>query len=204
MARSPSHRRTAGVCAHRTAGVDVKRTSQTAAFGRLNWAESGRRTNGRKRVGRRRSRAMLEARTPPEGGIHGRPVGPSSRAGCVRSKLAPRTTKVGKRRPFTNGAERVMRSSRPKPINSSRFGLGRDIVLDPNAREMGRMVETRKLAAILIADVAGYSLLTGADEEGTLARLRSLRSDLINPTIGIHNGRVVKRTATVRSSSSAV
>ena len=56
------------------------------------------------------------------------------------------------------------------------------------------MVETRKLAAILIADVAGYSLLTGADEEGTLARLRSLRSDLINPTIGIHNGRVVKRT----------
>src|SRR5271157_6469266 len=87
-----------------------------------------------------------------------------------------------------------MRSSRPKPINSSRFGLGRDIVLDPNAREMGRMVETRKLAAILIADVVGYSLLTGADEEGTLARLRSLRSDLINPTIGIHNGRVVKRT----------
>jgi len=56
------------------------------------------------------------------------------------------------------------------------------------------MVETRKLAAILIADVVGYSLLTGADEEGTLARLRSLRSDLINPTIGIHNGRVVKRT----------
>src|SRR5271167_666308 len=56
------------------------------------------------------------------------------------------------------------------------------------------MSETRKLAAILIADVVGYSLLTGADEEGTLARLRSLRSDLINPTIGIHNGRVVKRT----------
>ena len=56
------------------------------------------------------------------------------------------------------------------------------------------MVETRKLAAILVADVVGYSRLTGADEEGTLARLRTLRSDLVNPTIAIHNGRVVKRT----------
>ena len=56
------------------------------------------------------------------------------------------------------------------------------------------MVETRKLAAILVADVVGYSRLTGADEEGTLARLRTLRSDFINPTITIHNGRVVKRT----------
>src|SRR5271165_7036709 len=56
------------------------------------------------------------------------------------------------------------------------------------------MSETRKLAAILVADVVGYSRLTGADEEGTLARLRTLRSDLINPTIAIHNGRVVKRT----------
>src|SRR5271166_4062669 len=56
------------------------------------------------------------------------------------------------------------------------------------------MSETRKLAAILVADVVGYSRLTGADEEGTLARLRTLRSDLINPTIAVHNGRVVKRT----------
>jgi TolB-like protein/class 3 adenylate cyclase/tetratricopeptide (TPR) repeat protein len=52
----------------------------------------------------------------------------------------------------------------------------------------------RKLAVILAADVAGYSRLTGADEEGTLARLRALRSDLIDPTIAIHHGRVVKRT----------
>jgi hypothetical protein len=44
------------------------------------------------------------------------------------------------------------------------------------------MVETRKLAAILAADVAGYSKLAGADEERTLARLRALRSDLIDPT----------------------
>jgi TolB-like protein/class 3 adenylate cyclase len=56
------------------------------------------------------------------------------------------------------------------------------------------MSETRKLAAILVADVVGYSRLTGVDEEGTLARLRTLRSDLINPTIASHNGRVVKRT----------
>ena len=56
------------------------------------------------------------------------------------------------------------------------------------------MAETRKLAAILAADVAGYSKLAAADEERTLARLRALRSDLIDPTIAVHNGRVVKRT----------
>jgi TolB-like protein len=56
------------------------------------------------------------------------------------------------------------------------------------------MAETRKLAAILAADVAGYSKLASADEERTLARLRALRSDLIDPTIAVHNGRVVKRT----------
>src|ERR1700739_2559033 len=52
----------------------------------------------------------------------------------------------------------------------------------------------RKLAAILAADVVGYSRLAGADEDRILARLRSLRSDLIEPTIAVHNGRVVKRT----------
>jgi adenylate cyclase len=56
------------------------------------------------------------------------------------------------------------------------------------------MTETRKLAAILVADVVGYSRLAGADEEGTLARLRALRSDLIDPTIAARHGRVVKRT----------
>jgi adenylate cyclase len=54
--------------------------------------------------------------------------------------------------------------------------------------------ETRKLAAILAADVVGFSRLTGADEDRTLARLRALRSDLIDPTISVHHGRVVKRT----------
>ena len=56
------------------------------------------------------------------------------------------------------------------------------------------MTETRKLAAILAADVVGFSRLTGADEDRTLARLRALRSDLIDPTIAVHKGRIVKRT----------
>ncbi|MGA2792866.1 MAG: adenylate/guanylate cyclase domain-containing protein [Roseiarcus sp.] len=56
------------------------------------------------------------------------------------------------------------------------------------------MTETRKLAAILVSDVVGYSRLAGADEDRTLARLRALRSDLIDPTIAVHHGRVVKRT----------
>src|ERR1700745_1686602 len=56
------------------------------------------------------------------------------------------------------------------------------------------MSEKRKLRAILAADVVGYSRLTGADEDRTLARLRALRSDLIDPTITVHKGRVVKRT----------
>ena len=56
------------------------------------------------------------------------------------------------------------------------------------------MSEIRKIAAILVADVVGYSRLAGADEDRTLARLRALRSDLIDPTIALHHGRVVKRT----------
>ena len=56
------------------------------------------------------------------------------------------------------------------------------------------MAETRKIAAILVADIVGYSRLAGADEERTLARLRALRSDLFDPTIAVHHGRIVKRT----------
>ena len=56
------------------------------------------------------------------------------------------------------------------------------------------MSESRKLAAILVADIVGFSRLTGADEEGMLARLRNLRSDVVDPTIAVHSGRVVKRT----------
>ncbi|HEY1885686.1 MAG TPA: adenylate/guanylate cyclase domain-containing protein, partial [Roseiarcus sp.] len=56
------------------------------------------------------------------------------------------------------------------------------------------MSETRKIAAILCSDVVGYSRLARADEDRILARLRALRSDLIDPTIAVHHGRVVKRT----------
>ena len=57
--------------------------------------------------------------------------------------------------------------------------------------ENGAMGETRKLAAILVADVVGYSRLAGADEDRILARLRTLRSDLIDPTIAVHHGRIL-------------
>ena len=57
----------------------------------------------------------------------------------------------------------------------------------------GEWVE-RRLAAILAADVAGYSRLIGADEEGTLARLRGLHREVIDPKIAEHKGRIVKTT----------
>jgi len=56
------------------------------------------------------------------------------------------------------------------------------------------MSEARKIAAILVADVVGYSRLVGVDEDRTLSRLRGLRSDLIDPAIAAHHGRIVKRT----------
>jgi TolB-like protein len=56
------------------------------------------------------------------------------------------------------------------------------------------MTATRRLAAILAADVAGYSRLMGADEEGTLERLKALRRELLDPKIVEHHGRIVKTT----------
>ncbi len=56
------------------------------------------------------------------------------------------------------------------------------------------MSETRKIAAILVSDVVGYSRLAGTDEDRTLSRLRGLRSDLIDPAVAVHHGRIVKRT----------
>jgi adenylate cyclase len=54
--------------------------------------------------------------------------------------------------------------------------------------------EIRKIVAILVGDVVGYSRLVSIDEGGTLARLRALRSDLIDPAVAAHHGRVVERT----------
>jgi Adenylate and Guanylate cyclase catalytic domain len=56
------------------------------------------------------------------------------------------------------------------------------------------MSQTRRLAAILAADVAGYSRLMGADEEGTLERLKALRRELLDPKIAERHGRIVKTT----------
>jgi adenylate cyclase len=56
------------------------------------------------------------------------------------------------------------------------------------------MAGTRKIAAILVADIVGYSRLTGTDEDRTLSRLRGLRSDLIDPAVDAHHGRIVKLT----------
>jgi class 3 adenylate cyclase len=56
------------------------------------------------------------------------------------------------------------------------------------------MTATRRLAAILPADIAGYSRLMGADEEGTHERLKAHRHELIDPKISEHRGRIVKTT----------
>ena len=57
------------------------------------------------------------------------------------------------------------------------------------------MSESRKLAAILVTDVVGYSRLAGADKERTLARLRALRSDLIDPSIALRHNRFCEELA---------
>jgi adenylate cyclase len=56
------------------------------------------------------------------------------------------------------------------------------------------MTTTRRLAAILAADVAGYSRLMAADEVGTLAALKAARRELVDPAIAEHKGRIVKTT----------
>src|SRR6516162_6732953 len=56
------------------------------------------------------------------------------------------------------------------------------------------MTATRRLAAILAADAAGYSRLIGADEGGTLQALKTIRVELLDPAIAAHNGRLVKTT----------
>jgi adenylate cyclase len=58
----------------------------------------------------------------------------------------------------------------------------------------------RRLAAILAADVAGYSRLMEADEEGVLARLKAARKSLVDPAIAAHRGRIVKTTGRWHSS----
>src|SRR3954451_19999526 len=68
---------------------------------------------------------------------------------------------------------------------SSQTLLSRSPVAQPAERQM---------AAVVAADIAGYSRLMGPDEEGTLARLKACRRDLIDPGIARHRGRIVKTT----------
>src|SRR5208282_2900133 len=82
---------------------------------------------------------------------------------------------------------------RARPALRTPSGLRATLCPEIVTESTNAMSETRKIAAILAADVVGYSRLAGADEERFLARLRTLRSDLVDPTIAVHNGRVVKR-----------
>jgi class 3 adenylate cyclase len=68
------------------------------------------------------------------------------------------------------------------------------IICTKEAASMPEQRVERKLVAILAADVAGYSRLVGLDEEGTLARLKTLRREVIDPEIASHRGRIVKTT----------
>jgi adenylate cyclase len=104
----------------------------------------------------------------------------------VKGDIAPVCAKLAldePKRPFGQRLQIVREKGDPR---------GSLCYLDPVKR--GTMAETRKLAAILVADVVGYSRLAGADEDRTLSRLRGLRSDLIDPAIDAHHGRIVKRT----------
>ena len=82
-----------------------------------------------------------------------------------------------------------------KPIGqlSSSAGRGRRLVVFPETIG-GNMTETRKIVAILAADVVGFSRMASVNEDRTLARLRALRADVIDPIIASQNGRVFKRT----------
>src|ERR1700677_160132 len=106
--------------------------------------------------------------------------------------LASRQPSAGNQRPTAlDQRERSARGLIQSISSWDRFrGVG---VLVSIAAEQP-MAETRKLAAILCSDVVGYSRLAGADEDRTLARLRGLRSDLIDPAVAAHHGRIVKRT----------
>src|SRR6266404_5881708 len=75
------------------------------------------------------------------------------------------------------------------------YSVGEGLSLEPSAfSQQGDMRETRRLAAILAADVVGYSRLIGADEGSTLRALKAIRAELFDPAIAAHNGRLVKTT----------
>src|SRR5438128_819196 len=94
-----------------------------------------------------------------------------------------------------DGASRTFQNRGADRVAHGRVFVDRGIA-DRTRGSRGAVVatETRRLAAILAADVAGYSRLMGADEEGTLQRLRAHRRELVEPKISEHRGRIVKTT----------
>src|SRR6516225_12460999 len=90
----------------------------------------------------------------------------------------------------------AMLSGRPRPRSRRHYcpSCARCRYRGDSEVSAAAMSPTRRLAAILAADVAGYSRLIEADEEGTLGRLRVLRAEVIDPKIAGHKGRIVKTT----------
>ena len=92
-------------------------------------------------------------------------------------------------------AEPDMRISDLKQFLSVSPAAGRgEVDRGPAPCRAARMTEQRRLAAIVSADVAGYSRLMGRDESGTLAALKALRQEVVDPAIASHGGRIVKTT----------
>src|SRR5271169_2551867 len=99
-------------------------------------------------------------------------------------------------RPFNRFLRPIQRQASPQPAKIILGNQPRpqsDRLLAHHPRD-GFMTETRKLAAILAADMVGFSRLASLDEERTLMRLRALNGDLIDPAVAAHHGRIVKRT----------
>ena len=121
------------------------------------------------------------------------------RASRTRIAFSPRATRIWggstRRERSSRGCAPLPRSVMPRRQLSAERRAPRTVPVGPApGGGRGDMSQTRRLAAILAADVAGYSRLMGADEEGTLERLKALRRELVDPKIAEHRGRIVKTT----------
>ncbi|HVH83282.1 MAG TPA: adenylate/guanylate cyclase domain-containing protein, partial [Steroidobacteraceae bacterium] len=124
--------------------------------------------------------------------------------GIVAAEMAPQAAANEEDPPQPINARRAMTQSGHAPRghapSAEESSMSRSLILHPASRTgqrsfpMPPVRAERKLAAILAADVTGYSRLMGADEEGALARLKAHRRELIDPKIEEHRGRIVKTT----------
>src|SRR5207244_1439836 len=115
-----------------------------------------------------------------------------------RGQCVSRAPRRGARRTWPVVGDPAWGDDRPRSRefrSRSRARIPRRRCRRPSSRRFARrMTATRRLAAILAADVAGYSRLMEADEESTLAALRAIRGELGDPKIAAHKGRIVKTT----------